>query len=335
MRRVANPQNPYDRYTSELLGEPPATQLEIYEETVTKSMISASYNGTDDERLTVNCYRGCIHACTYCFARRYHEFLGYGAGTDFETKIVAKVNAPEALRAELKRTRRKIGVLEFSFATDPYIPIEATYELTKRCLEVCLEFSIPVAVVTKSPLVTRDAKLLRALDASVFFSIPFKDTESSKPFELYAPVPEARFRALRRLSDEGIKTGIALAPVIPGYNESQIPELLRRAKEEGASKAFMSMLHIDSDSIESYFLQRTEEKVPTKFNKIVSALKRERKGRIQHRTFEERNSGDTEQWKTAERLFKLHLKKNGFERFRMNRTEKENSAKVSAQGRLF
>lgn len=333
MRRVENPPNPYDKYSSEYIGEPPPTKLEIYEETVTKSVISSSYNGSDQDRLTVNCYRGCIHACTYCFARRYHEFLGYGAGTDFETKIVAKINAPIALRNELRRTRKNIGLLEFSFATDPYIPIEATYKLTQSCLKICREFRIPVAIVTKSPLVTRDLELIKELGATVFFSIPFADKKSSKPFEQFTPIPEARFRAMEKLSGHGITTGLALAPVIPGYNEAQIPELLMKARDCGAKKAFMSMLHIDSDSIEQYFLEKLRANLPTKSEKIVNTMKRERNGRLQHRSFAERNKGATQQWRAAEELFQLHFAKLGFEKF--VREEKPKASAVPSQGSLF
>ncbi|NNE67761.1 MAG: radical SAM protein [Pyrinomonadaceae bacterium] len=334
MRQVVNPPNPYDKYSSEFLGEPPKAKLEIYEETTTRSMISKSYNGPGKHRLTVNCYRGCIHACTYCFARRYHEFLGYGAGTDFETKIVAKVNAPEALRAELKKTREKIELLEFSFATDPYIPIEANYELTRKCLEVCLDFKIPTVIVTKSPLVTRDIELIKKLGAGVFFSIPFLNKESSKPFEQFTPIPDARFRAMKKVSDAGIETGLALAPVIPGYNESQIPGLLEKAKECGATRAFMSMLHIDSDSIEKYFVEKTRAHIPTKAEKIINTMKRERNGRLQHRTFAERNTGGTKQWKAATELFELHFSRLGFRKFERPRNEPPEET-TATQGSLF
>jgi len=333
VRHVNNPPNPYESYSSEFIGEPPPTKLEVYEETSTRSMISKSYNGGTKDRLTVNCYRGCIHACTYCFARRYHEFLGYGAGTDFETKIVAKINAPTALRSELKRTRDRIDVLEFSFATDPYLPLEANYKLTRGCLEVCAEFRIPVAIVTKSPLVTRDIDILSDLDVKVFFSIPFLTKESSKPFEQFTPIPEARFRAMKTLTDAGIETGIAIAPIIPGYNESEIPALLESARENGATKAFMSMLHIDSDSIESYFVEKTRANIPSKADKIFNTIKRERSGALQHRTFAERNSGRTEQWFSAQKLFDLHFKRLGFEKF--ERTKSEPKPALVSQGRLF
>ena len=107
VRQITNPPNPYNKYSAEYVGEPPPTKLEIFEETATKKVITKAFASDWDGgwRYTVNCYRGCVHGCTYCFARQYHEYLGYGAGTDFETKIVVKTNAPEILRQELKKTR--------------------------------------------------------------------------------------------------------------------------------------------------------------------------------------------------------------------------------------
>ncbi len=333
MRYIENPPNPYLKYSAEYLGESPPAKLEIFEETATKSMISKSWQSPFGSRLTVNCYRGCIHACTYCFARQYHEFLGYGAGTDFETKIVAKVNAPESLRNELKRTRKEIKSLEFSFATDPYLPIEASYELTRKCLIVCKDFGIPVSIITKSPLITRDLDLLTEMNCNVFFSIPFLTTEKSKPFELYTPIPDARFRAMKTLTDAGITVGIGIAPVILGYNESDIPKLLEKARANGATKAFMSLIHFDTDSILEYFTQKLYEKIPTKADKILNTMKRERGGNLKHRNFEERNTGKTEQWQTAVKMFELHFKKLGFETF--ERREKPAEKSLPVQRNLF
>jgi len=264
MRYVTNPPNPYNRYTAEFIGEPPPRKLEIFEETATRKIITKAF-ASDWEggwRYTVNCYRGCVHGCTYCFARQYHEYLGYGAGTDFETKIVVKPNAPQVLRQELKKTRDVMPHIDFSFATDPYVSLEAEYKLTRQCLEVCVDFQIPVGVITKSPLVTRDIDVLKKLkDVWIYFSLPFLTKEKSNPFEPYTPVPEARLRAMQTLSDAGLKVGIAIAPVIPGYNESDIPGLLERAKEVGATRAFMSMLHLDTDSIEQYFVEKMNERL--------------------------------------------------------------------------
>ena len=316
VRQITNPPNPYNRYSAEYVGEPPPTKLEIFEETATKKIITKAFTSDWEGgwRYTVNCYRGCVHGCTYCFARQYHEYLGYGAGTDFETKIVVKPNAPSLLRQELKKTRDKMPHLDFSFATDPYLPLEASYELTRKCLEVCAEFQVPVGVITKSPLVTRDIDILKKLKkVTVFFSLPFLTKEGSNPFEPYTPVPEARFRAMQQVADAGIEVGIGVAPIIPGYNESDIPGLLERAKEAGATRAFMSMLHLDTDSIEEYFVEKMHERLPpTRVSKIVNTIKRERGGTLRHRTYKERSTGKTEQWEMTKKLFEFQAARLGF-----------------------
>lgn len=313
MKQIHNPPNPYLKYSSEFLGEPPSTKLEIYEEWTTKKIITKAWSSDFGNRYTVNCYRGCLHACTYCFARQYHEYLGYGAGTDFETKIVVKPNAPQMLREELKKTREKIHHLDFSFATDPYLPLEANYQLTRKCLEVCRDFKQPVMIITKSPLVTRDLDIITKLRCQVFFSIPFLTTEKSKPFELYTPIPEVRFRAMKQLSEAGIKTGIGIAPIMLGYNDADIPQLLEKARENGAVKAFMSLIHFDTDSIQDYFVKRLIEKIPSKSGKILNHIKRERDGQLRHQKYKERNQGKTAEWKIAKQLFELHYKRLGFE----------------------
>lgn len=316
VRQILNPPNPYNKYTAEYVGEPPPTKLEVFEELATKKVITKAF-ASDWEggwRYTVNCYRGCVHGCTYCFARQYHEYLGYGAGTDFETKIVVKPNTPALLRQELKKCRDKMPHLDFSFATDPYIALEAEYKLTRQCLEICAEFRVPTAVITKSPLVTRDIDVLqRQVKTSVFFSLPFLTKERSNPFEPYTPVPEARFRAMKTLADAGITVGIGIAPVIPGYNESDIPGLLERAKGSGATRAFMSMLHLDTDSIEAYFVEKLNERLsPTAAAKVINTMKRERGGTLRHATYKDRMAGKTEQWEVTTKLFNFHARRLGF-----------------------
>lgn len=337
MRYVNNPPNPYEKYSAEFLGEPPPAKLEIYEETATKKIITKAWSPDFGDRYTVNCYRGCVHACTYCFARQYHEYLGYSAGTDFETKIVVKPNAPYLLRQELKKTRQNIKHLDFSFATDPYLPLEANYELTRKCLQVCADFQIPVAIITKSPLVTRDLDVLTRLKkVMVYFSIPFPTREKSKPFEISTPTPEVRFRAMKTLSDAGIKCGIGIAPVILGYNDSDIPVLLEKAREAGARKAFFNFIHFDTDSIEQYFVQKLRENLPTKADKIIAQLKRERNGNLRHKNSAERNAGKTEKWEITRKMFDLHFKRLGFEEYeRIEKSEKKEENPLPVQQRLF
>ncbi len=156
MRRVTNPPNPFLSTSIEWTGEPPEAELEVFEETATRSIITRNESPDVGFEYSVNLYRGCTHACAYCFARPYHEYLGFGAGTDFERKIVVKVRAPELLRRELMKPSWKGDALAFSFTSDPYLPLETHYRLTRKCLEICLEFRQPVSIVTKSALVRRD-----------------------------------------------------------------------------------------------------------------------------------------------------------------------------------
>ncbi len=339
VRQITNPPNPYNKYSAEYVGEPPTTKLEIFEETATKKMITKAFSSDWEGgwRYTVNCYRGCVHGCTYCFARQYHEYLGYGAGTDFETKIVVKPNAPILLRQELKKTHDKMPHIDFSFATDPYLPLEAEYELTRKCLEVCADFQVPVGVITKAPLVTRDIDILKKLKkVTVFFSLPFLTKEKSNPFEPYTPVPEARFRAMQQIAEAGITVGIGIAPVIPGYNESDIPGLLERAKEAGATRAFMSMLHLDTDSIEDYFVQKMQERLsPTRVTKIINTIKRERGGTLRHLTYKDRSVGKTEQWDVTTKLFEFHARRLGFNQREIIIEPETSVTQIPIQQKLF
>ena len=244
------------------------------------------------------------------------------------------MNAPTLLREELKKTREKIPHLDFSFATDPYLPLEASYELTRKCLQVCLDFQIPTTIITKSPLITRDLDILTKLkNLTVFFSIPFPTTEKSKPFELYTPIPEVRFKAMKTLTDAGIKVGIGIAPIILGYNDSDIPTLLEKARKNGATQAFINLIHFDTDSIEQYFTEKLYEKIPTKADKILNQQKRERGGNLRHRSFAERNRGSTEKWEVVKKIFALHFKRLGFERF--EKTENIVEKVLPVQPKLF
>jgi len=247
MRYVENPPNPWLTHNVEWIGEPPEARVEVFEETETRSIITHNNSPDVGFDYSINCYRGCAHACTYCFSRPTHEYLGYGAGTDFERKIVAKVKAPELLRAEFMRRNWRGETVVFTFTSDPYVPLEAHYKLTRRCLEVCLEFRNPVSIVTKSALIRRDIDVLKDLareaSLSVFFTIPFADYDTARAVEPFAPSPDARFKAMKELSEAGIEVGIGIAPVVPGLSVD-IPELLARAKEAGARQAFMSMIRL-------------------------------------------------------------------------------------------
>jgi DNA repair photolyase len=240
MRPVANPPNPFESEHRELLVPAPDARLELYED-ATREILSRNDSPDLDFRWSVNPYRGCFHACAYCYARRSHEYWGFGSGSDFDSKIIVKHRAPALLRDAFMRPSWKGELILFSGNTDCYQPIEASYELTRQCLEVCAEFRNPVAIITKSVLVVRDLDVLmrlhREASVRVYFSIPFADNETARKVEPHVPSITKRFEALQRLSEAGISTGVSIAPVIPGLNEHDMPEIVLRARRAGATAA--------------------------------------------------------------------------------------------------
>jgi DNA repair photolyase len=340
MRYVANPPNPWLSHTIEWIGEPPEARVEVFEETETRTVITHNKSPDVGFDYSVNCYRGCAHACTYCFSRPTHEYLGWGAGTDFERKIVVKIHAAELLRRELLKPSWKGDEIVFSFTSDPYIPLEAHYRLTRKCLEVCAEFGNPIGIVTKSALVRRDidvlTELVRQASVSVFFSIPFRDNETARALEPFAPSPDARFKAMAELAAAGIPVGLAIAPVIPGLNDSHIPDLLKRAHAAGAKVAFMNMLRLPG-SVAPYFEQRLREKLPTKAERILNHIKEERGGKLNTSKFGERMRGGSEQWRMVEQMFRLQCRRLDLNKPRAaeQTPRKSTYRRPLAQGTLF
>jgi DNA repair photolyase len=340
MRYIENPPNPWLTHSVEWIGEPPTAKIEVFEETGTRSIISSNDSPDVAFDHSINCYRGCPHGCTYCFSRPTHEYLGYGAGTDFERKIIAKVNAPELLRKELMKPSWKGDEIVFSFTSDPYIPLEANYKLTRRCLEVCAEFRNPVGIVTKSALIRRDVDVLQRLSeeasVGVYFSIPFADYATARAVEPFAPSPNARFEAMKTLAAAGIQVGIGIAPTIPGLSTG-IPGLLQRAKDCGATKAFINMLRLPG-SVAPYFEKRLREKLPTKADRVLNRIRDARGGRLNSSVFGERMRGKGQYWEAQHKLFEVYSKRLGFNEHRVGserHTRINTFRRPSPQGSLF
>ncbi len=189
---------------------------------------------------TVNPYRGCTHACVYCFARPTHEYLGMGAGRDFEREVVVKVNAPEVLRSELSRPSWRGEHVALGTNTDPYQWVESRYKLTRGIWEALLEARNPCSILTKSPLVLRDADLLRRIgevaDVSACLSVPTLDEKAWRATEPHTPHPRARLEAVAELNRQGVPTGILISPLMPGINDGpeQVERIVELAIEAGA-----------------------------------------------------------------------------------------------------
>ena len=190
---------------------------------------------------SLNPYRGCEHGCAYCYARPTHEYLGYSAGLDFETKILVKDKAPELLRRELSAPRWKPQVVALSGVTDAYQPMERKLELTRRCIQVFAEFRNPITIITKNALVTRDIDLFKELNEvqaiSVTLSMTTLDASLQRALEPRASAPHERLRAIERLAEAGIPTSVNIAPIIPGLTDSETPALLKAAADAGAQHA--------------------------------------------------------------------------------------------------
>ena len=201
-------------------------------------------------RWTINPYRGCTHACVYCFARPTHTYLDFNAGRDFEREIVVKVNAPERLRVELARPSWKGEHIALGTNTDPYQWVEGRYKLMRGIWEAMIEARNPGSVLTKSPLLLRDLDLMKELasraDFSAALSVPTLDEKAWRATEPHTPNPKARLEAVAELTRAGIRTGILIAPLMPGINDSpeQVTRILEMATEAGAEYVSGIALHL-------------------------------------------------------------------------------------------
>ena len=240
----SNPKNRFERITYERdedWFDDPDAPLPATEFIPDNSRSIIAHNESPDLGfdVSVNPYRGCEHGCAYCYARPYHEYLGYSAGLDFETKILVKEHAPELLRKALMATSWEPQVVALSGVTDPYQPVERKMELTRRCLEVFFAFRNPVGIVTKNALVLRDLDILVPLAeldlVHVLISITTLDPKLQRILEPRTSHPERKLEALAKLRAADVPAGVFIAPVIPGLTDMEMPEILRRAKEADAS----------------------------------------------------------------------------------------------------
>jgi len=334
-RPVRNPPNPWNSVHVELLGPPPAAAVQVHEERA-RSIVAHNDSPDVPFRFSVNPYRGCQHACAYCYARPTHEVLGWGAGSDFDTQLVVKVNAPELLEARLRSPGWTRELIAFSGVTDCYQPLEASYELTRRCLAACLRWRQPVAVVTKSALVRRDADLLaeleRAARAVVFVSLAFADEEQARRIEPFAPPPAVRLETLARLSAAGVPTGVLVAPVIPGLNDDQVAPVLQSAAAAGARRAGLVPLRLPAE-VAPVFEERLTEAFPLRAGKVMAAVREMRGGRLNDPRFGARFAGLGPRWAAVEQVFHAQCRQLGLQL--AERGESEPAPPIDRQGRLF
>ncbi len=311
---IENPPNPWASTEVEYLEEIPRTRLEIYED-ATKEVVSRNDSPDVGFEFSVNPYRGCGHACAYCYARPSHEYLSFRAGTDFDSKIVVKRRAPQLLRTAFDRPSWKGGLLMFSGNTDCYQPLEASLRLTRGCLEVCAEYRQPVGIITKSALVERDLDLLLELNRSarihVSVSIPFWDPDRARAIEPYVPTPKRRIQTIRTLAEAGIPVGVMVAPIIPGLSDEDMPRVLEAAREAGAISAHYVLLRLPG-SVKEVFEGRVRAALPLQAERILHRIRETRGGELYDSRFGVRGRGEGLYAQQIQSLFEISRRRLGY-----------------------
>lgn len=283
---------------------------------VSRSVVSENNSPDIPFRFSINPYRGCSHGCSYCYARVSHEYLGMSAGLDFETKIMVKHEAPALFREFLGKKSWKPEPITFSGVTDCYQPAEREYRLTRQCLEVALACRQPVSIITKNALVVRDLDLLKPLAAMnlvhVFLSITTLQPELARDMEPRTSIPAARLRAVRMLADAEIPVGVMVAPVIPGLNDSEIPQILQSAKNAGAQTAGYILLRLPL-TVEPVFVEWVQRTQPLQAQKVLSRIQDTRSGKMNSSAWGERMVGQGPLAEQIRDLFRVFRRKAGLD----------------------
>ena len=283
----------------------------------TRTIITRNTSPDVGFETSLNPYRGCEHGCIYCYARPTHEYLGFSAGLDFETKIMIKTNAPELLRAELESPRWQPQVLVLSGVTDPYQPVERQLRITRGCLEVLATFRNPVAIITKNHLVTRDIDVLRQLAAydaaAVNISVTSLDPKLQRVLEPRTTSPRGRLDAIRQLRGANIPVGVMVAPVIPGLTDHELPNILDACAKAGAQFAGYTIVRLPW-AVAPLFEHWLEEQFPDRKEKVLGRLRSMRRNRLNNSQWHKRMTGEGIFADQIASLFKVSCHRSGIGR---------------------
>lgn len=315
-----NPPNRFERLHVDREGwtdpDDPAPKTELLRD-ATRSILA--HNDAPDVGFDVgiNPYRGCSHGCIYCYARPTHEYLGFSAGLDFETKILVKSDAPDLLREALSSKRWRPRVIGMSGNTDAYQPAERRLRITRRCLEVLAEFRNPVQIITKNYLVTRDIDLLQELArhqaVSVTFSITSLRNEIQRTMEPQTSIPARRLGAIRVLADAGIPVGVNVAPVVPGLTDHELPDILEASAEAGAEWASYIMLRLPW-GVKDMFGDWLGRHFPDRRDKVLNRVRSIRGGRLYDGRYAVRGRGEGPWADQLNALFRVTRDRLGLDR---------------------
>ncbi|WP_189368403.1 PA0069 family radical SAM protein [Tateyamaria omphalii] len=275
-----------------------------------------SYNSSPDLPFdrSINPYRGCEHGCVYCFARPTHAYLGLSPGLDFETRLVARPDAPDVLRAELARKSYKVATLAIGTNTDPYQPIERTHGIMRACLEVLEACNHPVAIVTKGTLIERDIDILSRMAAKglarVGLSLTTLDAELSRAMEPRAPTPRRRLATLRRLTEAGIPVRVMASPMVPALTDPELEAILEAGAVAGAGSASWIMLRLPQE-VSPLWQEWLAAHYPDRAHRIMSRLREMHGGKDYDARWGHRMRGDGPYAEIVAHRFKLAIKRLG------------------------
>ena len=317
-----NPKNRFERIAAE--PDPAAADEQPSPETVylrdhSRSVVARNESPDIGFDASVNPYRGCSHGCSYCYSRPTHEYLGLSAGLDFESRILVKEDAPELLRKQLSSPRWEPKVLSMSGVTDPYQPVEKRLGITRGCLEVLARFRNPVVIVTKNHLVTRDIDLLSGLAevgaAAVAISLTTLDDDLRRVMEPRTSRPMRRLAAIERLAAAGIPVGVMVAPVIPGINDHELPNLVSAVVEAGAGFAAYTPVRLPG-AVAPIFEDWLSRHFPDRKEKVLNRVRSMRGGRLNDPDFGSRMRGEGVFAEHIACLFDISCRRVGIERGR-------------------
>ena len=266
---------------------------------------------------SINPYRGCEHGCVYCYARPTHTYIGLSAGLDFETRLFAKPDAAKLLAREISRSDYVPKVIALGSNTDPYQPAEKRYEITRSILKVLSAYNHPVAIITKSHLVTRDLDILAPMAdkglVKVCLSVTTLDSKLARAMEPRAATPERRLHTLADLHGAGIPTGVMVAPIIPALNDAEIDCILERAADAGAAQAGYVLLRLPLE-IKLLFTEWLEQIVPNRADHIMRILKEMRGGKAYDAAWGARMRGRGPYADMISKMFRKGLEQYGLNR---------------------
>src|SRR5471030_3111689 len=289
----------------EPLLENSATQL--FEETP-KKIVSESNSPDLSHMYSINPYQGCEHGCIYCYARNSHEYYGFSAGLDFERKIIVKRNAPELLEAYFNKKNYQPVTILLSGNTDCYQPVERKLEITKRLLEVFLRYKNPVNIITKNNLIMRDIDILTELAAmnlvSVNISITSLNEQLRQKLEPRTVTASGMLAVIQKLSEKCVPVRVMAAPIIPGLNSNEIPDIIKASADRGALSAGFTIVRLNG-SIGEIFTDWINKAYPDRAEKVLNMIKAGHDGKLNDSEFGRRMSGDGQVAESIHQLFRM------------------------------